>query len=1177
MKTSLLHKALLLIAALFTSSVFAQDWVSKMQDPTVNFYDVQKSFNQYYSTAERQLEREKRASRRKGLNLSAEEMEVPGYSQYKRWEYFMQPRVSATGERFAPDAVWKAMSEYKKGIEVQGGAGNWTSMGPVSASSMAGAGRLNFLTIDPQNASSLWVGAPAGGLWHSTNGGTTWTTNTDWAAQVIGYTDLAIDPTNSSIMYAATGDGDAGDTYAIGLLKSTDGGATWNPTGLSFAVGAHKMISRVLVDPSNTQNILVATSTGIFRSTNGGTTFASVQAGTIKSMEFKPGASSTVYACGTEFFLSNNSGATWTKITSGLPTSAANSRMKIAVTAAAPTTVYVLCGAPAPNYGMQGLYKSTTSGSSFTTVTTSLTGFDATTPGQEWYDFTFAVSPASATELIAGAQTLRKSTNGGTAWSTINGSTHVDYHNAVYVSGSGATGVFYVVSDGGIFKTTNGSSSWTDLSSNLGIAEMYGFGQLSTNANKILTGHQDNGTNLYNGSTWTSVNGGDGTDCFVDRSNDQIMYAQMPPGSGGPNTTLLKSTNGGASFPSSILGNITEQGGWNTRWSQDPVTAGTIYAGFVNLWKSTTGGGTWTKLGTIGTGTATITSFAVSPASTQVIWVAKAGALYKTTNGGTSWTTISAVPNGTISDILCHPTDANKAWITYSGFSNSNKVFQTTDQGTTWTNLSGSVPNIPVNCITMDKNGNDALYIGTDAGCFFKDATMTVWQPFSNQLPNVIVSQLAIFYGSNPPTTTKIRASTYGRGMWQSDLFQAGAYPPDANFGANNFIGCPGLGVQFTDYSSGSPNQWVWSFPGGNPSSSTAQNPFVAYNTPGTYSVSLTATNTNGSNTQTFTNLITISSSSVAPTAAGKTMCGPATVTLTASNSGGTTRWWNKAAGGNILSTGTTYTPLVNGTTTFYVDEAFNATSLDLVGPTDKSLGGGSIFSASDIRGLYFDVLKPVILNSVRVYANSTAKRTIEIIDDNGNAVTDTTLNIPANATTGTVININRTLYPGTNYFIKFRGTVDCWRNSDGAAYPFNDGGSNSIVITNSNAGSPGYYYFFYDWHFTNIICNTGRTAVVVTDTCSLLGINDLFVNNHLDVFPNPNNGQFTASFHTDNIDNYVVKVTNTIGQTVYEEKLNNFSGTYSNKIDITLFSKGVYMLSVSNSRNETVKKVLVY
>src|SRR5207244_2637357 len=110
--------------------------------------------------------------------------------------------------------------------------------------------------------------------------------------------------------------------------------------------------------------------------------------------------------------------------------------------------------------------------------------------------------------------------------------------------------------------------------------------------------------------------------------------------------------------------------------------------------------------------------------------------------------------------------------------------------------------------------------------------------PFSGGLPNVVVSQIEIYYAGN-----KIRCSTYGRGMWQSDPYVPGAYAPTANFSASERIACPGAAVQFTDYSAGSPTSWNWTFTGGSPSSSTQQNPLVVYNTPGTYPVSLTSTN----------------------------------------------------------------------------------------------------------------------------------------------------------------------------------------------------------------------------------------------------------------------------------------------------------------------------------------------
>jgi len=1151
MKQFQLRNAMLLVAVLFTSSVFAQDWVKMMQDPNTNFFETQKTFNQYcadYTATYKQAN-------------GTEPTKIPGYKIFKRWEWFMAPRVSATGERFAPDAAWNAMEEYKKGYNTFA-AGNWTSFGPTSVSGLAGAGRINAIRRHPTNASTIYACSPAGGLWISTNDGGSWTTNTDKLNSVIGCTDVAFDPTNASIMYMATGDGDAGDNYSVGLLKSTDGAATWNTTGLTLSPGNYRMLSKVLVDPSNGNNILVATSGGIYRSTDAGVTFSVVQTGSFKDMEFKPGTPATIYACGTTFYKSTNSGATWTTAT-GLPAATLLSRMAICVTAADVNAIYLV--AMKTTYDTYGVYKSTNSGTSFTTLSTNSPNIGT----QGWYDLAFAANPSNANEVMLGGQTqFMRTTNGGTSWSQIATTTHVDYHDVIYTSGT----TCYLASDGGVWKSTNNGTSWSNLSNGMGISQKYGFGHSATTANLIIAGRQDNGTDIYNGS-WGQTMGGDGMLAFISWNNNNNMWGSQYNGS------LNRSTNGGGSWSSATSG-ISEMATcpWVTEWNEDPVTPSKLYAGCANVWRSTNGGSSWTKPSNVaGTSTVAITSIAVSPANDQVIWTAKGGTLYKTTNGGTNWSAIAGgLPSGTITDIVCHNTDANKAWVCFSGYSNANKVFQTTNQGTSWTNLSASLPNIPMNCMAFDKNGNDAIYVGTDVGVFFKDASLAVWQPFGgsapNELPNVVVTQLEIFYSGS-----KLRASTYGRGMWESGFYVPGAYAPDANFGADKKIGCPGMGVQFTDYSAGQPTSWSWSFPGGSPATSTAQNPFVAYNTPGTYAVTLTATNANGTDSQTFTNYITINSSPyAAPTAPGKNFCAPGTVTLNATPAApGTVRWWNQPAGGTLLGTGNSFTtPVLSATTTYYVDESFPSGSQDVVGEIDNTIGAGAMFSANDIRGLYFDVLQPVIINSVQVYSNSAGMRTVEIIDANGNMVTDTTLNIPASPTTLTTVNINRTVYAGNNYFIKFRGLVDCYRNSAGATYPYS---SSSVNITNSNAGLPGYYYFFYNWTYTNIICNTARNACTATDTCTVIGINDLFTNNYIGVYPNPNNGVFTVSFNTQTIDNYTVKITSAIGQTVYEEKLNDFNGTYSNKIDIASFRKGVYLLSVTNSKNETVKKVVVY
>jgi PKD repeat protein len=1163
----------LLIAAIAALCIFCSgfaqnnkvqntNWVDMMLNQEVNFFETQKAFYQYVDDYK---------STYRSTHNGNDPARVPGYKTFKRWEWFQLPRISQTGERFDPSKVWQEMNKYKQMYPLQ--AGTWTYIGNPTTPSGTGNGRLNFVRFDPNNSNTIYVGSPSGGLWKSTNGGQNWTTNTDNLPQVIGCTDLAIDPTNTQIMYLGTGDGDAGDNYTVGLLKSTDGGTTWNPTGLSFFVPQTRMLSKVLLNPNSTSTLLVATSAGIYRSTDAGTTFTLVQAGSFKDMEFKPGDPNTVYACGAQFYKSTNGGQTWTNITSGLPTPTQVSRMAIAVTPADPTYVYLLAANPATDYGFQGMYRSTNSGTSFSNRNTSspsnILGWNSNggdAGGQGWFDLALAVSPADANEIVTGGVNIWRSLNGGSTF-TLNGHwtgsgapyVHADIHELVYTS---ATTVFSA-NDGGLFRTTNNGTNWTDISNDLQISQIYGFGQSTTTANLLITGWQDNGTvRKDNTANWAEVMGGDGMLAFISSANNNNMWGSQYNGS------LNRSTNGGNSWSGATSG-ITGTGAWVTPWKESPTTANTLYAGFQNMFRSTNGGTSWSALGTI-PGTATITQFAVSPANVQVIWVAKGSDLYLTTNNGGTWTLIGNVPPGNISYIACHNTDVNKAWITYSGFTNSNKVFQTTDQGQTWTNLSGSIPNIPVNCITFMNGSNDGLYIGTDAGCFYKDGTMNVWQPFSGGLPNVGVTQIEVFYSGN-----KIRCSTYGRGMWESGYYTPGNYPPTANITASEFIACPGAGIQFTDYSSGQPTSWNWTFPGGSPASSTQQNPFVVYNASGNYNVTLIVTNNNGTDTISMNNYITIATSPNAnPTTVGDSVCNNGVVNLSATGTGnGTLRWWDAAGGGNIVNTGATYSPSLTTTTTYYVDETFPSGNPGNVGPTTNGMGTGAMFSANDIRGLYFDVTSPIILNSIDVYCNSDGNRTIEIIDPQGNTYVDTTIFMFSNPSVLTTYTLNFKIYPGTGYFIKCRGLVDLYRNSAGAVYPYT---SPSVNITNSNAGLPGYYYFFYNWQYTDIVCNTGRTPVTGT-VYSCLSIDELFADGQFGVYPNPNNGNFEVFFNTGVKDNYKISITNVLGEAVYQETVNNFTGKYSSKLDFSQKAKGVYMLTISNGKNQSVKQVITF
>ncbi len=851
MKKNLLKVLFAFLGIIIYQFANAQTWVDMMKNPDANFYETQQEFENYW--ANRPYEKGK------------------GYKQFRRWEDLMAPRVFPKGDVKQAN---RAKDEFKIYMEQHpdlfdaSRSSVWQPLGPNGAPAGGGAGRINAVRIHPTTPTTLYACSPAGGLWISTNSGTSWTTNTDQHT-VIGCTDIAIDPTNTQVMYLATGDGDAGDTYSIGVLKSTDGGATWNPTGLTWAVTQGRTISKLLINPTNTQIILAATSNGVYRTTNGGTSWTQERTGNFKDMEFKPGDPTTIYACGTTFWVSTDSGNNFTQITSGVPTGV--SRLAIATTDANANYVYILA-ANNTNSGLTGVYRSTNSGTSFTQRTgtsPNLLGWNSNggdSGGQGWYDLAIAASPTNADVVVVGGVNIWRSTNGGTSW-TINGHwtgsggapyVHADIHDLIFLPGSGTT--IYSGNDGGVFRTTNSGPNWTDISGNLQIAQQYELGSSASNQTLLVTGHQDNGTNKMNGTVWSEIYGGDGMQCFIDRTNNNVIVASYVYGD------FKRSTNGGGTW-STITSGLTGNAAWEAPIHQSPTTASTYYCGYQNMFRTTNNGTSWSAIGAL-PGTGTVVEFDVAPTNTQVIYALKSNGVYKTTNGGTNWTTITGtlpVGSAALTNVEISPTDPNMVWVTFSGYSTGNKVFMSTNGGTNWTNYSTGLPNLPANCIVYQTGSNDAVYVGTDVGVYYRDNSLTTWQPYFTGLPNVIVRDLEIY-----DPTGKIRAATYGRGTWEADLYSPGTNAPIADFTANLTSVCPGTTINFTDLSSYSPTSWSWDFGGGGtPNTSTAQNPSIVFNTPGTYTVTLVATNANGNDSEIKTGYITVTTSQALPLVEG--------------------------------------------------------------------------------------------------------------------------------------------------------------------------------------------------------------------------------------------------------------------------------------------------------------------
>ena len=847
-----------LFLVLFTTSTFfisAQEWVQGMYDHNVNFYQVQSQFEEYWKQVEREAIRTNENFRPGKSGLAW------GWPQFRRWENFWETRVSGTdGMRPAPGVIAQTMFFAAKTASAQN-AGDWQPIGPFSApnsNSYTGIGRINCIAFHPVNSDTIWVGAPAGGLWKSTNGGQTWSTNTDHLPN-LGVSSIAIDPLHPDTMYIATGDRDGGDTFSFGVLKSTDGGQTWSTTGLTQSVQQGKRIGTLHIISNNTQIVIAAARDGIFRSTDGGATWNGVQAGSFNTLAPDAQNPHIVYA-GTSgsvgrIYRSKDSGATWTMLTSGLPSSGVN-RVEIAISPQDSNYVYALFSAN--NNGFGGLYRSIDGGDSWTLRSNSpnILGWSATgsgTGGQGWYDLALAVDPTNKNRIYVGGVNVWASNNGGGQWTCIghwygqNGVpiVHADIHTFAWQPKSND---LFIGTDGGVYETTNSGNSFIPHKDGMNITQYYKISQSLSNPSLLLGGAQDNGTHRQQGANWDLVRGGDGMDNGIDPDNNQIMYASVYYGD------FSKSTNGGNTFFSMNSLTAAGSGNWVTPFLIDPTNSNIIYAGFDQLWRSNNKGNTWNATSANVIGNGNIDAIAVAPSNNQIIYVSIDENLYRSANNGSNWNLVSQGMPGTshITGITVSNIDANHIWVSRSSYAPNHKVFESTDGGQTWLNRTGNLPNLPVNCIVYQNNSLDAVYIGTDVGVYYRDATLNDWTPYMLGLPNVIVKDLEIYYAGN-----KIRAGTYGRGIWEASLYSNFFSIPNANFTALPFSTCAtGDTVTLTDASQGTPSNWKWSFYPNtvtfvNGTADTSQNPQVVFNALGDYTITLQASNQYGSDTET--------------------------------------------------------------------------------------------------------------------------------------------------------------------------------------------------------------------------------------------------------------------------------------------------------------------------------------
>lgn len=674
-------------------------------------------------------------------------------------------------------------------------AGLWQFAGPTNI-----GGRISDVEMSPNSFDTIYAGAASGGVLKSVDGGNNWFSIFDNTLSLsIG--DIAVDPVNTSTIYVGTGEVNAGGgsmTYdGMGVFKSTDGGINWRHLGLDST----RYISRIIVDPKNNNRIFLGAmgklfaennERGIYRSLDGGETwenvlFISGKTGCI-DLQINPVDPNIIYAamwerirepvsrnyggveCG--IYKSTNGGNKWTQLTNGIPNNNTNvGRIGISISQSNPEILYAIYADESGDF--LGVYKTTDGGENWQRTNDSRLSSDRVFSTFGWWFGNIRVSPANPDIAFVLGLDVYKTSNGGNSWQFVSDGVHVDQHG-MYIHPLNENFII-LGNDGGIFKTENISEGWLKALG-LPITQFYTCEVDYQNPERLYGGTQDNFTiRTTTGSLddWTSLTGGDGFHVLVDPKNNNYIYAESQYGN------LFRSVNGGSGFIYSVSGiSSDELKNWNTPVVFNPRNSASLYYGSRRLYKSINRAVSWTSIspplansytGNVTFGT--ITTIAVAPSDTNYIYVGTDdGNVWVTKNGGTNWAQIStSLPLRWITRVAVDPFNKDVAYVTLSGYRLDDylpHIFKTTNAGSTWADVSGNLPEVPLNDVIVDSNNTSVIYVASDVGVFYTTDNVS-WNLLGTDLPNVPVTDITL----HNPTRTLV-AATFGRSMWKYDLNQ---------------------------------------------------------------------------------------------------------------------------------------------------------------------------------------------------------------------------------------------------------------------------------------------------------------------------------------------------------------------------------------------------------------------
>lgn len=644
------------------------------------------------------------------------------------------------------------------------------------------SGRIT--AIAKNSAGTLFAGGAAGGVWRSTNNGLSWTSLLDQIeTQSVGA--IGTDPNDNNVIWVATGDYNSGceGYFGVGVLRSTDGGLTWqkrNGTG-GTVLDNVSSFAALVVDPRSSGHVLVAAtargcvggsggSGGIFTTDDAGATWTERLSGVAVYALVQDRQNRDNYWAGTNqgVYKSTNNGVSWVKQTASSLPSSNTSRTEVAIAPSNGNVVYALfAGGPSGNE----FWRTTNGGGSWTKMSTGSSACD----GQCTYNMTLAVHLTNPDTVYRGTVLVFKSTNGGAAWTQLTngwgGSQQVHQDTQELLIDPVLPETLYIGSDGGVWRTDDGGSSFTCLNTDLNLAQFYAIDVHPTDPGIICGGAQDNSSLARPSATsvWElQAVTGDGFVCQINPVDPNIAYITSYP-SGGP--SVSRSTTGVFGSFSGITGsgsgvNSGDRWNWVTPYIVDPMTPNVLYLGSQRLYKSINHGSNWTPIGPndMTGGSGTVYSIEVNRNFHDVVYAGtESGRVWRSADGGNSWTDItSGLPGRGINDLASDPTDPERVFAVVGGF-NTAHLWEW-KLGSGWIARGADLPNVPHNT-ALALTGTE-LFVGSDVGVHRSIDGGVSFTPYMDGLPlGLVVTDLKY-----KPAHNTLTLGSYARGAWQTSL-----------------------------------------------------------------------------------------------------------------------------------------------------------------------------------------------------------------------------------------------------------------------------------------------------------------------------------------------------------------------------------------------------------------------